>query len=58
MKVICSHVWRQCIADKCHHAKPHDIDLGLGHSCQQTRCNGTQEGPNQNIKVNCVEVVE
>ena len=56
--VICNHVTKGCIADKCYHSKPHDIEMGLGKPCQQQRCNGTREGLKENIKVECVEVKE
>lgn len=55
VKHICDHVNAECIRDRCHHAKPHKLEIGIGQCCQQGRCNGTREGPKENIKVKCIE---
>jgi len=54
--VVCNHCHAECIRDKCHHSKPHVHELGIGGCCAQVRCNGTKEGPKQDIKVRCVPV--
>jgi hypothetical protein len=55
MKVICSHVHKDCIQDHCYHAKLHNLEDNLGQCCDQTKCNGTVHAP-VTMKVKCVSV--